>query len=138
MGGEQQHQQNDDYGYQHDHLHLGGQAFRGGIAGVAGDVHIISIQQGLYAVQCRQAHLVRGSAVIGDGEQRRAAGIVALGSIKLHALYPLDGADLLRQGVGLLEGNIVHHDAAGPKGDKLIIHNGETLTGLGAVGQVAG
>ena len=38
----------------------------------------------------------------------------------------------------MVAGDVVHHDAAGAEGDKLVVHNGESLAGLGGVRQVAG
>ena len=95
LGGEEQHQEDDHHGDDHDHLHLGGQAVGGGVAGVTGDVDIVALQEGFDLLQGRQAHWVLGGAVVGDGKQGRAVLVVVRAVVEGHGLYPFDLLHLL-------------------------------------------
>ena len=68
MGGEQQHQQNNHYGNDHDHLHLRVQIGRVIRACAAGDVQIVPGQGFLDLGQGLEADVFVCRAVVCNGE----------------------------------------------------------------------
>ena len=138
VGGEQQHQQYNDHGDDHDHLHLGGQIFGGRIAYVSSNVYVVTLQKGFDLFQGVGAHRAGSSAAVCNGEQGGTVVVVVLRAVKFHGFHSLNGPDLLRQEFRLRIGYVVYHNTAGAEGDKLLIHDGQALAGFGGVRQVAG
>ena len=138
LGGKEQYQQDNDHCNQHNHLHLGGQALRGRVAGVAGDIDIVVLQQGLDLPQGLEADLIGGGAIVGDGQQGGTMGVVIRAAVKFHTFDTLYGPNLFGQGVRPVKGDVVYQDPAGAEGDELRIHHGEALAGLCGIGQIAG
>ena len=138
LGGEQQHQQDDDHGDEHDHLHLRIQAGRVVGAGIAGDVHVVPGQGLLHLFQGVQADLVISLSVVSDGKQGGAVPVVVLTVVEFHGLHALQGLQLVRQFLCAGTGDVVHHDPVCAEGHKLLVHGGQALPGLRLLRQIVG
>src|SRR5699024_6290208 len=97
LGGEQQHEDDDDGHIDHDDADLAVNGFLLGVAQVGGDIHIIGRQQVFHLVQAGQTGVVRLVIVKGHGIQGRVVVIVVGGVVVLHRLHALDPGDLVFQ-----------------------------------------
>ena len=63
---------------------------------------------------------------------------MAAAVVKLHGLDPIGILDSPAKLLCLLIGDILHHDIGGAEGGKFLLHQLQTLTGLGVLREIIG
>ena len=138
LGGEGQHDDNDDGHVDHNDADLVLNGLLLGIAQIRGDVEVIAAEGCLHRIQRRQAGVVILVVGEGDGEQSGHVVVVVGGLVVGQALDTLDVPELVSQLLSLGRCDVGHHYLRRAVGDELLVHDGQRLLGLRVVRQVEG
>ena len=137
-GGEQQHHHNDDCRHRHDDHHFAFQL--GGIIHAHAGVHVqvIPCQRLADFLHGLHTHRVRFGAVKGHIKQGGRAGVVLSAVVKGHLGHAFDALDGgLQPQCGVVT-HVGHHHPRTAVGDKVVVHDGQALPGLGGIRQIGG
>ena len=137
-GGKEQHQDDDDHRDQVHHQHLLIDYGLERVAHLAVHVEIVARELLLHRGEGADAELIVVRTVEGDEEQGGGGGVVVLRLIEAHGFDALDLLDARQHGIGLIVGNVLHHDLRGGIGGELAVHQLNTPAGLGLLTEVVG
>ena len=136
--GECEHRHNDDGGHHNDHAHFLFQIRRGIHAHLRVHIGIVSRQRVAHLLHGLLADVIVLGAVKGHLKQGRGAGVVILLILELYAVHAVHIFDLVGQVQRHIIGDVVHHHLRRAVGDKVVVHHGQALPGLGVIGQIGG
>ena len=135
LGGQHQHNHDDNRDDHHDEVYLLLDDLRGGIAQVGFHIVVLGGKGILHRFQAVQALGVLFAVVEGDGIQGGNIPVVVLFLI-VDALDALDLLQLIADGLSPLPGHVFHHHLGRAVGNELLVHQIQTLPGLGMIRQI--
>ena len=109
-----------------------------GVAKVGFYVKIVGRQQLFHGAERVKAGVVVFAVSEGDGEERGKVVVVGGRFVVVNTLHALNGFDLRLERGSLIRRDVCHHDLRCAVGDELLVHNVESLLGLGIVRQIKG